>query len=303
MNSGSPTMSHGMCVLIATAGRSELLGETLRSFADCVLPDCYREAIIVENGPPQGTKEIVAAAPSAIRARYVHVPTPGKSNALNEVIKTLADDCLIVFADDDILVSPLHLTIYDDAFRRHPSRHYFGGPVKARYEETPPEYLVPLLPNSARGWQPETGSFNPSKDFAFLGFNWAARCGELKERGMFDVNVGPGGTTGGTGQEITMQRSFFRSGSKPVYLPDALVRHFVPKTRCSEPWVIKRWKRYGITRGYERNYLIVLFHLLTLITTSLLLAIPWFASRRRNITKLKCKLNFIAGWLRGWRVG
>ncbi len=303
MNSGSPTMSHGMCVLIATAGRSELLGETLRSFADCVLPDCYREAIIVENGPPQGTKEIVAAAPSAIRARYIHVPTPGKSNALNEVIKTLADDCLIVFADDDILVSPEHLTIYEGAIRRHPKGHYFGGSMKVHHEETPPEYLVPLFPKSLKDWRPSAEEFQSKAMSAFLGRNWVALCGELKDEGGFDVNVGPGGTSGGIGQETAMQRVLFQHGWKPVYLPDACVSHYVPKSRCSPPWIIQRWKRMGITSGYNRKYLELFYHLMLIFRSLLFLVIPSCSSFRYHLLTIRCKISFLAGWLRSWRIG
>ena len=67
-------MAQSMWVLIAAAGKPELLGRTLRSLAACHKPATYRGTVIVENGPVDQvldnpshdyTRRLLADLPSA----------------------------------------------------------------------------------------------------------------------------------------------------------------------------------------------------------------------------------------------
>ena len=51
-------MAKKLTVLIPTTGRSDLLEDTVSSFASCRKPTIYHETILVENGPKAGTEKI-----------------------------------------------------------------------------------------------------------------------------------------------------------------------------------------------------------------------------------------------------
>lgn len=235
-------MTESLYVLIPTYGRAPLLGRTLSSLASCVLPACYRETIVVENGPKAGAEAIVAAADTRLRARYVHVEKANKSNALNEALKMLPDEALVVYLDDDVRLDPNVLTAYANAAVAG-ERCYFGGPLSVDYEVAPPEWLIAHLPASAVGWEPA----EDEEVRAFFGANWAARVGDVKAAGGYDVRRGPG--TSSVGQEYEMQWRLKESGLTPMYVPGALVWHYVPQERCSPEWLLKRAYRIGTSMG------------------------------------------------------
>jgi len=228
-------------VLIATHGRTPLLGRTLGSLAACRRPEGYRGTIVIENGSRAGAEGLVAAADPGLRAEYLHAERPNKSAALNLGLER-CPDAFVVFLDDDILLEPQVLEAYAAAREAHPGRHFFGGPCRADWEEEPPDWLKPLLPASARGWSIEDPG-RPLTEVMFLGFNWAAEARDVLEAGGFDPQRGPG--TPSMGQESDMMQRLVNRGWTGIYVPDALGHHHVPRDRCSPQWAIARSSRFG----------------------------------------------------------
>jgi GT2 family glycosyltransferase len=231
--------------VIATHGRPTLLARTLQSLGDCVKPMAYAGIVVIENGLPAGARKVVDSAPGNLKARYMHTPVANKSGALNAVLDTVAED-LIIFLDDDVRVEADLLLQYAAAADGIDSGYFFGGPVSVDYEHAPPEWLRPLLPTSARGWELSDGM---ALRRPFLGFNWAAFAPDLRRAGGFDTSRGPGAPTGSTGQETAMQQALMQIGAKAVYVPGARVWHYVPRNRCSPEWAIERAVSQGIERG------------------------------------------------------
>ena len=157
------------------------------------------------------------------------------------------DEGLVVFLDDDVRVVPDLLEVYAAAARRAGPGQFFGGPVAPDYEEAPPDWLIEFLPLSARGWRPDDPSQAITRPF-FLGFNWAAFAGDLRRVGGFSERFGPG-SDAGVGDETDMQRRLVTAGLKAVYVPQALVYHWVPRDRCSPEWALERAYRNGIRSG------------------------------------------------------
>lgn len=238
-----------MYVLIPTHGRAPLLGRTLSSLAECVLPGGYVETVVVENGPKCGAESIVAAAEAGLRVRYMHIAEANKSNALNEAIKSLPEDAFIVFFDDDVRFAPDALAAYAEAAEVEGRGHYFGGPVEVDYEARPPDYIRKLLPPSAKGWK-----LKRREDLdrvILLGANWAAFASDLVRVGGFDVNLGPG--LASVGQESEMQWRLRQHGVRAAYVEAACIWHYVPKERCSVEWLYERARRLGTSRGRLRR--------------------------------------------------
>ena len=233
-------------IVIAAHGDALRLQQTLRSLAACAMPANYRELILVENGAKSGIAEVAASAPEQLHVRYLYNSPPSKSEALNVGLEQVQDsDAFIFFTDDDVSVVPELLETYAQAAKTYGTGHYFGGPVYPDWKIVPPNWLLPSLPGSAKGWQLQPDTLL----YAFLGFNWGAFLSDLKTTGSFDWRFGPGSPYGATGQETNMQVRMFRAGLVPVYLQNAGVTHQVPRSRCNFSWVLQRNFRSGISEG------------------------------------------------------
>lgn len=266
-------MADNLYVVIATAGRPTLLERTLDSLVACTKPDIYCETIVVENGPRMGAEAIVQKFVHSLNTRYLHVAQPNKSNALNSVL-ALLESGLIFFADDDIRLEPQILCHYALAAEGCTSGKYFGGTSKVDYEEEPPQWLLPSLPGSARAQE------TTEKQRYFLGFNWAAYVSDLKAVGGFDPLIGPGSPIGATlHDESDAQDRLRAQGAIPVYVAEAVVWHFVPKTRSSVQWVLHRQYKTGYSSGLlkqRRNNSVSTLIVNTLKSTSkILLHLLW----------------------------
>jgi GT2 family glycosyltransferase len=233
-------------VLLATHERPDLLRRTLESLAECEQPDTYEATIVVENGSKGGTREVVHAFGDMLNAQYLYTPHDNKSHALNYALQEIPNG-LIYFTDDDVRFRPSVLVSYVKAAKQEGRGAFFGGPTSVDYEESPPEWLVSSLPASARGWGED--GFEEESFQWFLGFNWAAFRSDVVSQGGFDPRFGPGSPTGATGQETEMQRRLADSGLRKVFVSDAKVTHYVPKSRCNARWLLRRSYRQGCAGG------------------------------------------------------
>src|SRR5687768_34238 len=173
----------GLVVILATAGRSDLLERTLTSLSACERPEAYRETIVVENGGQNGAEAVVARFSKQLSARYLYAARGNKSFALNCALETIGDT-LIFFTDDDVRLDPRVLNAYAQRSERYPQGRFFGGPTSVDYEQEPPAWLKRYLPTSAVGWEWKESSDTVNKA-AFLGFNWAAFARDIRAAGGF----------------------------------------------------------------------------------------------------------------------
>lgn len=114
-----------------------------------------------------------------------------------------------------------------------------------------------FLPPSARGFTHEfnTPTILDDKHF-FLGANHAISRAAIdffgKNKNVYS-DVGASGEGGAVGEETRMQKVLNNNGFKGVYVPKALVHHFVPKNACSLAWVKNRRYRHGLERAQNLN--------------------------------------------------
>src|SRR5690625_2318060 len=238
-----------LSVLIPTHGRPTLLGRTLESLSKCDIPKGYAETVVIENGPKSGAEAVVGGAAvdyPHLNLRHMHVERANKSHALNEALKTIQDG-LVVFFDDDIRMDANILIAYAEAASEQEDGAYFGGPMGSDFETPPPDWLLPLLPASVRGFT----LADAAEAGYYLGANWAAFVRDLHAVGGFDPNFGPGSPTGARGQENEMQRRLRRASISAVDVAGAMVWHYVPANRCSPQWTITRTYQTGLHRGVQ----------------------------------------------------
>jgi hypothetical protein len=285
-------------VVIATAGRPDLIGRTLESLAACRKPEGYTGALVVENGPQMGAEEIVRAASPELRARYLHTEQANKSAALNLGIAEVGDG-LVVFFDDDVRFDADVLVAYARAAMAQGRGAYFGGTCRVDYEEDPPAYLLRSLPTSARGLDPRT-----SQAGFYMGFNWAAYAADLAGLGGFDSSLGPGSPVGATtGDETDMQVRLQKAGVRPVPVPEAIVWHYVPRERCSEEWVVRRGFKEGMAHAHldwdTRPHGGVLRSVLSLGVNGMRLARAIISKDEGKRVEALGRIYFRSGFLRG----
>jgi glycosyltransferase involved in cell wall biosynthesis len=241
-------MAECITVLIAAAGNPALLARTLASIAACSRPDAYAGIVVAENGPASGIEGIVRKLPADAEARYVYVPQANKSHALN-VALTEIDDGLIVFTDDDAQADQNWLLAYARGSAGISRGEYYGGPLLPEFEREPPMWMRPLLPNHMLGWKLNGTNSKSPQSRTFIGPNWAAFRSDLLNIGGFEPRLGPGGTTGGAGQDTDAQQRLRRAGVQGYYLPDAKVSHLLRAEYLEAAWILKRAFRQGLGWG------------------------------------------------------
>lgn len=240
-------MAEKLYVVIPSAGRPTLLQQTLASLTSCHKPGIYVKTIVVENGPQMGAEVIVNQFESVEKIEYIHVPMANKSHALNQALHQ-AKGGLVFFSDDDVRFDPQILTVYAKAAEGISSGQFYGGTCYSDYEEQPPQWLVPLFPRSARGFDLFNSKYKDGT--FFLGFNWAAFADDIQKVGGFNTMLGPGSPIGTTvGDETDVQHRLRTANIQAIPLPEAIVWHYVPKQRSSLKWALKRLYVHGFTKG------------------------------------------------------
>lgn len=243
-----------LTVLIAVAGRAELLARTLASIAACEKPAAYRGTLVVENGPPAGALSVVRSFASQHRIEYRHVEQPGKCRALNAGVATIGSG-LVVFTDDDVRVSRQWLVRHAEAAARFGPGHHFGGPVEIDAEHgLPPAWMRRYYPLSlAEPWSiPDCPAAAVVPGRRFMGTNWSAFAEEIISAGGFDPRLGPG-TAYPVGDETDVQRRLERGGSRPVYVPDCPTWHYLHAAYLDRAWLVRRTHQQGVAWGIAQT--------------------------------------------------
>jgi hypothetical protein len=247
-------MPRSLWVLIAAAGKPELLARTLASLAAACKPASYRGTVVVENGPQCGIEAVIRSFPREHHFRHLYVREANKSHALNCGLARL-DDGLVFMADDDVRLDPQILLAYDEAAKDQGRNDFYGGPVLIDAEHgLPPPWLRRFYPLTiVEPWSLPHGCRTVVPGESFMGTNWSAMASDLIAAGGFDSRLGPGGTAGAAGQETEMQRRLMARNVQPVYVPAAIAWHYLHREYLEPDWVLRRTYRHALEWGIRRT--------------------------------------------------
>jgi len=222
-------------VIIATYNRAGLLDECLTHLRRQPFgPD--DEVIVADNASTDSTPVMVAAHQSraGVTLRYVHVPRPGKSFALQDAVAGASGD-LLAFLDDDVLVDEGWLPAIRAAMQ-DPAVTLAGGPVLPRWERPAPPWLdIGSGPYGRLASPIALLHYGPAVcelgSRTLLGANMAIRRAALDALGGFATHLGKLRGTLLSGEDADICDRVQQRGWKAVYRPDAIVRHWVPASR------------------------------------------------------------------------
>ena len=234
-------------VAICTWNRCALLKETLEQVARLAIPNGLEwELLVVNNNSTDATEEVLASFASHLPLRAIMEAEPGLSNARNRAVREATGD-YVLWTDDDVLVDERWMTAYCEAFVRWPEAAIFGGNIRPWFEGTPPEWLVRVWSRVASAYASRDlgeESVPLSREVLPFGANFAVRMREQR-RYLYDPHLGvrPDSVIGG--EETTVIIRMLEDGVTGRWVPSARVRHYIPATRQTIPYLRKYFKGYG----------------------------------------------------------
>ena len=235
-------------IVLCTWNNSGRLALTLQAIGRCAIPVGVRwELVVVLNNCTDDSAAVVRGLARQLPLVAVDEPRQGLSRARNAGVQA-AGGRLVVFTDDDVSPCRDWIATYWHAYRGDPRGAFFGGRLVPDYEAGPPEPdLLPLasFPVAGLDWGPRPRTL--ASDERFLGANWACPADALHRAGEFDVELGLDASLGRrrVGEEWDMMERLRRLGLQPRYLPDAVVRHWVPRHKCRLPYLAGNWEAQG----------------------------------------------------------
>lgn len=231
-------------VLVATAERSGLLAECLRSLAGSSFGDA--EVLVLDQSrEPAGLPEAIRSG-SHIAFRHFLCPRRGKSAALNLGVSEARGE-ILAFTDDDCLVAPDWLETIDRAMRASgESCALTGRVVPGRAEGG--SVRAPSLREDGVGRTYRRPGF---RDVLF-GNNMALPARHLERVGRFDEHLGPG-TPLPAAEDNDLGYRILRAGLPIRYLPSMQVVHRSWRAPEEQAGL---FLRYGVGQGafYAKHF-------------------------------------------------
>ena len=240
-------------VIIATYNRAAMLDECLTHLQSqrFIAGD---EVIVVDNGSTDATAEVVARHQRwwTTPLRLLREPRPGKSHAVALALGAAAGD-LLAFTDDDVNVGPAWLEAIRAALL-DPDIAIAGGPVAARWDSAVPQWFRAAVAGEARLGAPiallDYGAQRADLgERTLLGANLAVRRDVFTAAGGFPTHLGKLRGTLLSGEDHELCRRVQAEGHRAVYVPDAVVHHWVPAQRARVGYYLNWFFWSGITHA------------------------------------------------------
>jgi glycosyltransferase involved in cell wall biosynthesis len=231
-------------IVIATRNRSVLLGQTLEALFRQRWPADCLEILVSDNGSTDGTRALVdrAARRGGVPVRYLFVPQPGKSHAVNAALE-LARGELVAFTDDDVQPDPDWIPALIRAVEET-NADFVAGRIQPLWEIDPPPWMSPSLYGALA--IPDNGparlpiSAGEPTHVMPIGANMAVRATVISRLGGLRTDLGKLSGSLRTGEDHEFFLRLLRAGCRGVYEPHALVRHLVPAERLERGY-FRRW--------------------------------------------------------------
>lgn len=240
-------------VIFSTRNRAERLAVTLEGFTRLEVPAAVTwELVVADNGSSDRTAAVIAEWAERLPLRRVWAPDPGLSRGRNAALAAARGE-LILFTDDDVMVSSGWMAAYVQAYRAHGSDRFFGGPIESVFEgDPPPAPWLRLAPASIKGlyWGAEERPLESGE--YFIGPNWACAAEPVRRVGGFNPRMGLGARDGPCGgEELELMERLRVEGLRSWYVPSARLRHWVPASKTGSAHILARWEALAAVQAWK----------------------------------------------------
>ena len=200
------------------------------------------EIIIIDNNSPGNTKELTdnfLKNNSTLNIRYFLEKKQGLSFARNRGIQEAKGD-IITFLDDDAYISENYFERISYYFKQYLDVMAIGSKILLDYESTVPNWENRFL-NSLLGY------FNLGNNIKYFknnkyprGSNMSFRKDTFNTIGIFNTKLGRIKSDLGGGEEKDLFMRMYKNNLQVLYVPDAIVYHFVPEERTKSNFIKKQ---------------------------------------------------------------
>jgi GT2 family glycosyltransferase len=232
------------------------LAGALESIAVSQVPSSVTwEVLVVDNNSTDRTREIAEdfCRRYPERFRYVFVPKPGKSHALNTGIASAGGE-ILVFVDDDVKVEPTWLQNLTAELLRDGEWAGAGGRTLPAQKFRPPAWVPEGFEKDWSGIvfaHFDLGDNAGELDRAPYGTNMAFRKSMFEKHGGFRIDLGPAPGSQIRNEDTELGRRLLAAGERLRYEPSAVVYHPVPDGRITQKYFLSWWFDYGRARVRE----------------------------------------------------
>lgn len=231
-------------VIVVTFNRHKDCEETLVSLANqVVLPD---EIIVIDNGSAIPYKLRNKTLEERINVKIVHLKKSVELGAARSIGVLLSSGYIVVFLDDDAIVTPKWLKSFKEAFEN--GCDIATGPCKPLYLAKPPSWWDDKLHGGFVG----IGNYYhvPSGDplLYVKGGNMAVRKKVFEDVGLFKPYLGRIRGKLLAGEESDFIVRAMRKNYSVCYVPSAVMYHKVFPYRLNFKYMIKRAWNGGVSR-------------------------------------------------------
>ncbi len=237
-----------VAICVATYLRPVGLGRLLRVLQQLDPVEGVEPVVVIVDNDPEGSaRKVVEEAPSSpLQLVYCHETQRGIPFARNRALAAADQEgaAWVAWIDDDELPrSDWLATLF--ATQRAADADVVMGPSEAVFDPTAPDWIIATGAFA-------TERFTDGEPYPYF----HSRTSGLLHRAALSPAEGFDNRmvlTGGS------DRLFFtrmhRAGASFVWSDEAVVEDWVPASRTSASWLVKRWFRIGVTRTLTMRYL------------------------------------------------
>jgi glucosyl-dolichyl phosphate glucuronosyltransferase len=235
-------------VVVATRNRALMLEGLLKTLQCQRLDGSILQVIIVNNGSTDDT-EAVLARDWGLNMICLREPVAGKSRALNRALPEIAGG-LVVFTDDDVTAPDEWLLSLLRARERHASATVFCGPIIPQFPPGTPTWLQqhPLCTALFAQFTPDVPEGVLPPDMLPFGPNLAVQSSAMRTL-AYRLELGPSQENGPmVGEDTDFALRLRAQGEDILYVPGALVNHWVGPEKIDSSWMFMRAFYLGRSR-------------------------------------------------------
>jgi GT2 family glycosyltransferase len=284
-------------ILVCTRNRRDNVVPTVRSIQECGYSSF--ELLILDQSDDESTKESLAKiCADDPRVRHLHLPRPGKPEALNEGLRQ-ARGPYVLLTDDDCEARVGWIEAMVGALREDSRVGCVYGSVEAAPHDAGQGYIPAREITEAHSIS-SLGEFltMPGWENYGMGANMAFRSEALRTLGGWDVCVGPGAKFG-SGDDNDVAVRVLRAGYRIAFCPSARVVHYGFRLWKSNRRDLSR-------RGFGLGAVVAKHMRCGVVFSGGLRAARYEAKQcvtRMSRGERPRGVTFLAGWVRGFWAG